>query len=47
MAALNAATPADLGPRAELLLDKHAAYIRSFSKIWEVCALCVSVCLAA
>lgn len=25
----------DLGPRAELLMEKHAQYIRSFSKIWE------------
>ncbi|GFH29111.1 geranylgeranyl transferase type-2 subunit beta, partial [Haematococcus lacustris] len=28
-------TPDDLGCRAQLLVDKHAEYIRSFSKIWE------------
>jgi hypothetical protein len=32
----NAATPADLGPRAALLVDKHAEYIKGFSRIWEV-----------
>ena len=29
-------TPADLGPRSSLLVDKHAEYIASFSKLWEV-----------
>ena len=28
--------PADLGPRSELLIDKHVEYILSFTKIWEV-----------
>jgi hypothetical protein len=28
-------TPADLGARAELLVDKHAAYIKGFARIWE------------
>lgn len=32
----DAQTADDLGVRAELLVDKHAAYIRSFSKLWEV-----------
>lgn len=36
MATRHALTPADLGPRASLLVDKHAAYIASFSNIWEV-----------
>ncbi len=33
---MNELTPADLGVRSQLLVDKHAEYIRSFSKIWEV-----------
>jgi hypothetical protein len=33
---MNALTPLDLGPRAELLVDKHAAYIKGFARIWEV-----------
>lgn len=32
---MSAETPADLGPRSKLLYDKHADYIKSFSKIWE------------
>ncbi|KIZ06742.1 protein geranylgeranyltransferase typeII [Monoraphidium neglectum] len=32
---MNALTPLDLGPRAELLVDKHAAYIKGFARIWE------------
>jgi hypothetical protein len=35
-ATINAVTPADLGPRAALLVDKHAAYIMGFARIWEV-----------
>ena len=34
---IHATTPADLGPRATLLVDKHAAYIQGFARIWEVC----------
>lgn len=26
----------ETGPRSTLLVDKHAAYIASFSKLWEV-----------
>ena len=26
-------TPSDLGPRARLLVDKHANYIRAFEKV--------------
>jgi len=33
---VHATTPADLGERATLLVEKHAAYIKSFSRIWEV-----------
>jgi hypothetical protein len=33
---MNSITPADLGCRSTLLVDKHAAYIKGFSKIWEV-----------
>jgi hypothetical protein len=33
---MNAPTPADLGVRSQLLVDKHAAYIGSFSNVWEV-----------
>lgn len=33
---MNATTPADLGLRAQLLVDKHAEYIKSFGKPWEV-----------
>lgn len=29
-------TPADLGVRSSLLVDKHAEYIRSFTRLWEV-----------
>jgi hypothetical protein len=36
MAAMGALTPDDLGPRSQLLVEKHAAYIASFSTIWEV-----------
>jgi hypothetical protein len=36
MAAMGALTPDDLGPRSQLLVDNHAAYIASFSTIWEV-----------
>lgn len=36
MATRHALTPADLGPRSSLLLQKHAEYIASFSNIWEV-----------
>jgi hypothetical protein len=36
MSAMGAITPADLGLRSKLLVDKHAAYIASFSNIWEV-----------
>ncbi len=32
----NATTPLDLGARSTLLLDKHADFIKSYSKIWEV-----------
>eukprot|EP00878_Enallax_costatus_P035648 GHUV01039835.1.p1 GENE.GHUV01039835.1~~GHUV01039835.1.p1 ORF type:complete len:200 (+),score=44.68 GHUV01039835.1:188-787(+) len=35
MSHTNAMTPEDLGPRSKLLVDKHAAYIASFSNIWE------------
>jgi hypothetical protein len=35
-AVLDAAALAGLGPRAALLVDKHAAYIKSFTRIWEV-----------
>jgi hypothetical protein len=35
-ATINAVTPADLGPRAALLVDRHAAYIQGFARIWEV-----------
>lgn len=45
---LLATTPADLGVRSELLVDKHAAYIKGFSRIWEVgvcvCALASGRC---
>ena len=33
---MSALTPEDLGSRAKLLVDKHAAYIKSFSNLWEV-----------
>ena len=33
---MDAQTPEDLGVRAELLVDKHAEYIKSFSQLWEV-----------
>lgn len=33
---LSATTPADLGPRAALLVEKHAEYIKGFVRIWEV-----------
>jgi hypothetical protein len=36
MATMGGLTPDDLGPRSQLLVDKHAAYIASFSTIWEV-----------
>ena len=36
VAAMNETTPAELGVRSVLLVDKHAEYIRSFSKLWEV-----------
>jgi hypothetical protein len=36
MATRHALTPADLGLRSSLLVQKHAAYIASFSNIWEV-----------
>lgn len=36
MATRHALTPADLGPRSTLLVDKHAEYIATFSNIWEV-----------
>lgn len=29
-------TPDDLGVRSTLLVDKHAEYIRSFTRLWEV-----------
>lgn len=35
MATRHALTPADLGPRSSLLVQKHADYIASFSNIWE------------
>jgi geranylgeranyl transferase type-2 subunit beta len=28
--------PADLGARAQLLVEKHGDYIKSLAKIWEV-----------
>lgn len=39
MATRHALTPAELGPRSSLLVQKHAEYIASFSNIWEVCWL--------
>jgi hypothetical protein len=33
-----ATTPADLGVRSTLLVDKHAEYIKSFSRLWDVSA---------
>eukprot|EP00798_Chlamydomonas_sp_ICE-L_P026553 gene26553-18321_t len=35
-ARMNDTTPAELGVRSKLLVDKHAHYIASFSKLWEI-----------
>jgi hypothetical protein len=41
---MEATTPADLGVRATLLIDKHAEYIKSFSKLWDVSISKLSIC---